>query len=202
MTVLQPFDAIGAYYDRLVAEHGHSHRAADNGRAESQQIKFRVLSDVMPLAGKNVLDVGCGFADYADYLAQRFPGVGYTGVDLSQAMVNGAQRAHPGLAVRRLNILHDDPGRFDVVTANGIFYLLGAQAPDLMRDLVARMFALCREAVAFNSLSTWAPDPEASEFYADPAETLAFCRTLTPRVTLRHDYHTRDFTVYLYRAGA
>ena len=71
-----------------------------------------------------------------------------------------------------------------------------------MRDLVARMFALCREAVAFNSLSTWAPDPEPSEFYADPAETLAFCRTLTTRVTLRHDYHTRDFTVYLYRAGA
>ena len=35
------------------------------------------------------------------------------------------------------------------------------------------------------------------EFYTDPLQTLAFCRTLTPWVTLRHDYHSRDFTIYM-----
>jgi hypothetical protein len=71
-----------------------------------------------------------------------------------------------------------------------------------MRSFVSRMWQMAKVAVAFNTLSSWAPDQEAGEFYADPVETLAFCRTLTPRLTLRHDYHRRDFTVYMYRDPA
>jgi hypothetical protein len=89
--------------------------------------------------------------------------------------------------------------QYDVVTANGIFYLLGGDALRLMRELVTCMFALARRAVTFNSLSAWAGDQTAGEYYADPLETVAFCRTLTPWVALRHDYHPRDFTVYLYK---
>jgi hypothetical protein len=54
-------------------------------------------------------------------------------------------------------------------------------------------------ALAFNSLSNWANDQEANEFYADPVQVLNFCRELTPWVVLRHDYHPRDFTVYMYK---
>jgi len=195
------FADIGRYYDGLVARYGHSHLACDYGRSESQRRKFAVLSEVLPLSGKSVLDVGCGFADYASYLQQHCTAVEYHGVDLSPAMVAAAQKLHPDLAIRRLNILEEDPGTYDVVTANGIFYLLGTEAPALMRSLITRMFALAREAVAFNSLSSWAADPQSGEYYADPAETMDFCRTMTPWVILRHDYHPRDFTVYMYRAA-
>jgi SAM-dependent methyltransferase len=194
------FAAIGRYYDGLVAKYGHDPRACDYGRAESQAIKFKVLSEVTPLDGKRVLDVGCGFADYAAYLSRRFREVAYTGVDISAAMVAEARRLHPALPIMAANILEDDVGAHDVVTANGIFYLLGADAPALTRALIARMFASATEAVAFNSLSAWAPDREPGEYYADPAEILDYCRTLTPWVSLRHDYHSRDFTVYLYKA--
>lgn len=193
------FTAIGRYYDDLVARYGHDPRACDYGRAESQAIKFAVLSQVAPLDGKRILDVGCGFADYATYLSAHFRDVGYTGVDLSAAMVASAHALHPDLAIRAANILDEDVGSFDIVTANGIFYLLGAEAPDLMHALIARMYASATEAVAFNSLSAWATDQEAGEYYADPSAVLDYCRTLTPWVVLRHDYHSRDFTVYLYR---
>ena len=196
MSEADPFAAIAAYYDALVARYGHDPRACDYGRAESQRTKFRVLSEVMPLAGLRLLDVGCGFADYADYLDGE---VKYTGIDVTAAMIDEARRLHPGLALTRGNVLDGIDGSFDVVSANGIFYLLGAEAPRLMRDIVAAMWEAATRAVAFNSLSAWAPDPEAREFHADPAEVLGFCRELTPRVVLRHDYHRRDFTVYLYR---
>lgn len=196
MSDADPFAAIAAYYDTLVARYGHDPRACDYGRAESQRVKFRVLSEVMPLAGLRLLDVGCGFADYADYLEGE---VDYTGIDVTAAMIDEARRLHPGLALARGNILDGIDATFDVVSANGIFYLLGAEAPRLMRDIVAAMWEAATRAVAFNSLSAWAPDPEPGEFHADPAEVLGFCRTLTPRVALRHDYHRRDFTVYLYR---
>ena len=191
---------IAAFYDGLVERYGHDPRACDYGSATSQRVKFEVLSDVMPLDGASVLDVGCGFADYAGFLEDRFDDVRYTGVDLSPRMIAGARDHRPDLDLRQLDILRESPGGpFDVVNANGIFYLLGEQAEARMRALVTRMFELSRVALSFNSLSTWASVREPGEFYADPLETVRFCRTLTPWVVLRHDYLAHDFTVYCYR---
>ena len=38
------------------------------------------------------------------------------------------------------------------------------------------------------------------EFNADPLETVASCRRISPRAVLRHDYMPHDFTVFLYRS--
>jgi trans-aconitate methyltransferase len=194
------FDRISKFYDGLVQTYGHDPRACDYGRAESQMAKFRVLADVAPLSNKSLLDVGCGFADFSAYLNERYSNVAYSGIDLSESMIREARRSRPNLDVRVCNIMDVDGDNIaDVVTANGIFYLLEEQAPNLMHAIVARMFALCRQALAFNSLSSWAPDQVKEEFYADPAQTLSWCRELSPFVVLRHDYHSRDFTVYIYK---
>jgi SAM-dependent methyltransferase len=193
-------DRIARYYDDLVARYGPDTRACDYGDPRSQEAKFRVLSEVGPLDGRSVLDVGCGQADFAGYLTERARDLTYTGIDISPRMIEVASERHPGLDLRLSDVLGEDPGRFDLVTANGIFYLLGDGAEEAMQALVARMYEVCNWAVAFNSLSGWATDQETGEFHADPLRTVAFCRTLTPRVVLRHDYHTRDFTIYMYRA--
>ena len=194
----EPFSAIAIYYDTLVQRHGHSPHACDYGRVESQYAKFAVLSDSVPLQGKRLLDVGCGFADFADFLSRRNPPASYTGWDITQGMVEQAAKLHPELEIRHANILtYETDQTFDVVMANGIFYLLGDEAWPLMQAIVRRMFALAGDVVAFNSLSAWATDKEPGEFYADPGAVLEYCRTLTPLVALRHDYHTRDFTVVL-----
>jgi SAM-dependent methyltransferase len=195
-----PFTAIAEFYNRRVGEFGHDPRACDYGRAESQQRKFRVLAEATNYAGLSVLDVGCGFADYAAFLGERFADVRYHGVDLSPAMIAKARAAHPQLDLRVGNLLEESTTEtYDIVSANGIFYLLGAEAPQLMRRLVQEMFRRCRRGVTFNSLSTWASVCEPGEFYADPLEVLAWCREISPWVTLRQDYLPHDFTVYLFR---
>jgi SAM-dependent methyltransferase len=195
-----PFPAIAEFYNRRVGEFGHDPRACDYGRAESQQRKFRALSGALNYTGRSVLDVGCGFADYAVHLTATHAGVHYAGVDLSTAMIDRARLAHPTFDLRVGNIL-EEPVReqHDIVSANGIFYLLGAEAPRLMRQLVEAMFARCHEAVIFNSLSTWASVHDAGEFYADPLETLAWCREISPWVMLRHDYLPHDFLIVIRR---
>lgn len=196
------WDRIAEYYDERVRRFGHDPRACDYGRAESQQTKFKVLSEVGPLSGRTVLDVGCGFADFADYLSGRFSELRYSGIDLCPAMIEEARRRHPELDLRLRNILETAPGEnFDFVMANGIFYLLGDDAWSTMKLIIDRMYALANRAVAFNSLSSWTPDQEQGEYYADPLQTLQYCRRLTPWVSLRHDYHPRDFTVYMYKAA-
>jgi len=194
------FRQIADYYEGLIRQYGHDPRACDYGRPESQQVKFRVLSEVVPLSDCSLLDVGCGFADFATYLQQRFSGVSYSGIDLCTSMVEEARRIHPDLDIRTANVLDASFDRhFAVVTANGIFYRLGEEAWPMMCKMVERMFGLATTALAFNSLSDWANDQEANEFYADPVQVLTFCRKLTPWVVLRHDYHPRDFTVYMYK---
>jgi trans-aconitate methyltransferase len=195
-----PFNEIAAFYDRRVVEFGHDPRACDYGRAASQQRKFEVLSRALNYSGLSVLDVGCGFADYADFLAARFSGVTYSGIDLSSEMIVKARALHPSLDLKVGNLIEQtECPDYDVISANGIFYRLGEDAPLLMRDLVTAMFRRCRKAVTFNTLSLWAPQQELGEFYADPAEVLSWCRQLTPWVVLRHDYMPHDFTIYLYR---
>jgi SAM-dependent methyltransferase len=197
------FEKTSAHYDALVDRYGHDHRACDWGRLESQTIRFDVLSAALPLAGATVLDVGCGFADLAPYLGERFEGVRYTGIDLSPRMVERARRLHPGLPIHVANVLDLASGGTDFISdfvvASGIFAFLGLDAPALARRLIDAMFALSRRALAFNSLSAWAAERSEGEYYADPLETAAYCRTLTPRLLVRTDYHPRDFTVALYR---
>jgi trans-aconitate methyltransferase len=154
----------------------------------------------MNLEGKRVLDVGCGFADYAEYLQGRFGSIEYVGIDISPRMIEEARLLRLNLDLRVCNILDKALNEtFDVVTANGIFYLLGDEAPTLMRRIIRKMYKLARFAVAFNSLSAWAPNQESGEFHAHPVEIFEFCRSLTPWVVLRHDYHPRDFTIYMYK---
>lgn len=197
-----PFARIASYYEDLVNKYGHDPRACDYGRAKSQEVKFRVLSEAMPLDNCSVLDVGCGFADFERYLTGRFTRVRYSGIDICPAMITEALRINPGLNVRVANLLDGSfREEFDLVAANGILYLLGENAWPIMQGLITRMFGLARQTVAFNSLSAWASDKESDEFYPDPLLVLEFCRTLTPWVVLRHDYHPRDFTIYMYKAA-
>lgn len=194
------FNDIATYYNDRVVAHGHCPQACDYGHENSQHIKFTVLSEALLPSSKTILDVGCGFADFANFLKQQHPMVEYTGYDISPEMVSHAQKLHPQDSIALRNILKNPPAeQFDMVTANGIFYLLGSQADSIMKQLIKVMFSACLQVTAFNSLSSWAPEQTPGEFYADPLKILAFCRELTPWVTLRHDYHPRDFTIYMYR---
>jgi SAM-dependent methyltransferase len=184
------------HYAPLLARHPADHRGVDWGSAESQRRRFEVLAAVGNLAGASVLDVGCGLGHLHDFLAARGIGADYRGIDLLPEMVEAARRRAPD-ARFELARVGDLPGEsVDYVLASGVFTFADEAA--LRRD-AAEMFRICRCAAAFNSLSAWAGRGDPGEFHADPGATLDWCRTLTPWVALRHDYHPRDFTVYLYR---
>lgn len=193
---MNDFDDIAAFFDAQVDRHGASPCAADWGSAESQRLRFDVMAAVLPLAGRSVLDVGCGPGDFADHVGD---GVKYTGVDISPRMVEIASQRRPGREFRVANVLEEDLGEHDVVVANGIFYRLRDDPEATMRRIVERLWAHARLAVAFTSLSSLFPEQEPGEFYADPFNTARWATSLTPRVVLRTDYHPRDFAVYLYR---
>jgi SAM-dependent methyltransferase len=129
--------------------------------------------------------------------------VHYTGVDITPKMIEAARARFPEARFETQDVLSEPwpAGSYDYVVSSGIFYRRKAEPFGFLQRMVAEMFRLCRRGVAFNSLSAWAANKDGDEFYADPVQTLGFCRGLTSRLALRHDYHPRDFTVFLYKEG-
>jgi SAM-dependent methyltransferase len=187
------------FFSELVARHGVAPQALNWGSAASQQMRFQVLVEAGLEDGDSVLDVGCGQGDlYGWLLAKGWRGC-YRGIDITPRMVDISRERFPEVAIQLGDVFRDDLAPADRIVASGIFYFRQDTPFEYMQAVLLRMFALCRKSVAVNSLSGWAPQEESHEFHADPLKTLAFCRTLTPWVVLRHDYHPRDFTVYLYK---
>lgn len=189
-------------YTRLLKQYGGGARALNWGSQESQALRFSILSAVGITGASTVLDIGCGLGDFYAWLQESHVSVTYTGIDITPSMIERCHERFPGVPFECGSAFDTPLATFDYVVASGVFYYRQHEPVAFMRRLVARMFSLCRVAIAFNTLSAWSAERDEGEFYADPSETLALCRTLSPHLVLRHDYHPRDFTVYVYRSPA
>jgi SAM-dependent methyltransferase len=189
------------YYTELVEKYGADVQALDWGSEQSQRLRFQMLALVGNLDGSRVLDVGCGIGDFFGWLRDCGKSIEYTGVDITPRMIEVARQRFPDARFEVTNLLETrgEEACFDFVFSSGIFYLRRNEPFEYLKTMVSALYERCRQAVAFNSLSSWASSKAAGEFYADPLETVAFCRTLTPWVVLRHDYHPGDFTIYMYK---
>jgi ubiquinone/menaquinone biosynthesis C-methylase UbiE len=189
-------------YGRLASTYGNDLRAVDWGSRKSQTRRFEILATVGNLTGASILDVGCGLGDLYPWLKRRVRPLRYVGIDVTPEMIRLAQSRFPNTDFRvgdAAALLRAGRTRFDYVLASGIFSKQRERPLQAMKNTIRSMYRLARKGIAFNSLSAMATGKERGEFHADPAATLAFCQTLTPWVALRHDYHPRDFTVFLYK---
>jgi SAM-dependent methyltransferase len=179
------------YSDSLNAS--ESYKKVKWGSKASQQLRFKILTEIsLSIFNSRVLDYGCGTGELCAFLELFSFSGEYSGYDLLLPMIEEAKKKHPSYYFSD-NLPQSD---IEFVVASGIFTL---SSPQEMYTEIRKMFELSSKGVAFNSLSSWASKIEKGEFYANPIQTIAFCRTLTPKVVLRHDYMVHDFTVYLYK---
>ncbi|MFZ5970311.1 MAG: GNAT family N-acetyltransferase [Bacteroidota bacterium] len=187
-------------YANLLEKYGNDVRSLNWGSVDSQHKRFEVLASIGDLQGKSILDVGCGLGDFYSWLKQRGKDVDYYGIDITPQMVERARQKYPKGTFETGSILEVHFSQdFDYVFASGIFYLRNFEPEKFLHNSIRKMFANCRLGLGFNSLSRWADSYEENEFYADPAAVVNFCRSLSRKVVLRHDYHPADFTIYLYK---
>jgi len=190
------------YFTGLLSERGMNAQSLDWASKSSQALRFSVLAQVGDLQHATVLDVGCGLGDFVEWLTEHGVAVDYTGIDITPLMIESARQRFSQGFFHVQNLLRDN-GQFavtyDFVFASGLFYYRQIDPYGFLERMVTAMFERCRRALAFNSLSYWAPKLDPTEFHADPLKVLSICKKLTPWVVLRHDYHPHDFSVYLYR---
>jgi len=188
------------FYDQRCSEYGDDLRTVAWGSRQSQHTRFQVLSEIAELDHRLILDVGCGLGDFYGYLLSRGTSVQYVGYDISAKVINIARAKYPAARFELKDILEDrSSARFDYVFASGTFNRRVTDSDCLVKPMISRIYEMATLGAGFNVMSTYAKFFNEDEYYAQPEALFSFCKSLTSRVVLRHDYMPHDFTIWMYR---
>lgn len=186
------------YFTTRVELFGESVEATDWGSRASQITRFEVLAGLGFQNDHSLLDVGCGQGELFGWLAARGLEPNYIGIDITPAMIGIARSRFPSA---RFEVMSASDaikmGEMDFVVVSGIFYLRQHRPFDYLCETISGLYSLCQQGLAFNCLSSAFSVADGSEYRESPVKVFQFCRTLTPLVALRHDYHPGDFTIYM-----
>lgn len=86
-------DTLNRYRERFYKE-GETPKALGWGCKEDQLERFKTLCENIDLAGKSILDLGCGFADLYGYLLSKKIECQYIGVDVIPEFIESCKRKY------------------------------------------------------------------------------------------------------------
>jgi SAM-dependent methyltransferase len=167
-----------------------------------QKLRFKILSEIGISSSSSVLDVGCGFGDLYDYLRDYYPGVKYTGIDIVPDFISLAQKIHPQIDFRLLDILKDSvDDSWDYVVASGVFNisLRSGRNIEFIEAMLTKMFQLCSKGITSDFISTYVDYQQEGSFHCDPTMIFKFGKSLSRRITVRNDYMPFEFAIYIYK---
>ena len=204
---LPPESSTTRWYATHIRRYGYGYRALGFGRRASQEKRFGALLALGSFHGASVLDAGCGFGDFLDFLQARGMSPQYTGFDLCAPMIERCRRRFAGQDSSARFLVADalsfepEGASYDYVVASGIFGLAARGTRARIRPTVERLFGMCRVALAVNFLSARAPRRSTGRLYVEPAEMLELGLGLSRAVRLDHSYLPNDFTLLLHRTA-
>ncbi|MEA2338262.1 MAG: hypothetical protein QOE82_2269 [Thermoanaerobaculia bacterium] len=197
-------DPIDRFYASTLASHGKTAEGVGWNSDQAQLLRFDALAHLFEgnPAASTVIDYGCGYGGFLQYLrAKGFDG-DYWGYDLCKPMVKAALSEFSGDPHAHFTSERTELPKADYCVASGIFSVkLAADEAawhDHMIATINEMAALATRGIAFNALTSYS-DPDKLRhdlYYADPLQLFDYCkRNLSRRVALLHDYKLYDFTI-------
>ncbi len=169
--------------------------------SEGQRFRFSQLTQIAPLDGHSILDVGCGLGHLYPFLLTKFGTVSYTGVDIVPEMIAHAASKYPRARfLSRDLVVEPLSEKFDYVLMSGLFNNTIPHATTYLKEIISTGFSYCNLGLAFNFTSSHVNFPDPDMAYHEPAEVLDYCiRNVARRVTMHHHYENCDVAVFVYR---
>ena len=169
----------------------------------TQAVRFKALMAAVDVAGRTVLDVGCGRADLFDYMVKQqvYP-KRYVGFEAVETLAAAAEaKGRPGSTIVRGDFVRDPAALAavgaDVVLISGSLNTLDEPT---FRATVRAAFAAAGQALAFNFLGSPALAGQPHLTWHDPATVVAAAAELSPSVRLWDEYLPGDATVLIRRS--
>jgi SAM-dependent methyltransferase len=193
-------DRIVARYTARLEQFGDDIRTLAAGTEDRRRIRFDVLTAVGIRSGCSIVDAGCGFGDYFDYLRERNLAVEYLGIDINPRLVAIARAKYPQARFEVGDIqTHALPTSDFVVSSNA--FNLPLQSHDnyeFVATVLETAYRHARHGVAVDFLSSYVDYRSVEGFHYSPERVFALAKAITKRVCLRHDYPLFEFCLYLY----
>jgi len=186
------------FYNRHLKDFGDASRAV-RWTHEGQIHRYVTL---MGIAGnihsKKVLDFGCGKGDFYGYIREKSIFVNYCGIDINENLIDLARSKYPEAEFIAMDIDETELNRdFDIIFVCGVFNLRIAGIEESMKNLLKKLFRLCKEALYINLLTYYIPQRNVELFYVKPEEILQFAITeLSRQVTLIHTKEDIYLSIY------
>lgn len=205
----RPIDEVRRYYSEKVRQHGATAQGVDWRDEGSQETRFHQLAKIIgDDRTASVADIGCGYGALAPFLRARGWQGHYEGVDVSEEMVEAAQRYLQKDPDFQLTVGQSASRPADFAVASGIFNVKGTTTSTVWEEYVFRtideMVMSARKGVAFNFLSSWSDEPLMRDdlFYAVPEQIFKYCASRHSRwIQISQDYDLFEFTVHLRLGG-
>ncbi len=190
-------------YQKTFRKYGVGPRALrwHSKKAATQRYE-QIVADI-DFEGKSILDVGCGFGDIIPYISAKAKKFEYLGIDITPEFIREAKKLYPGHKFIVGDYFNKPPKEnFDVVICSGALNANVRDNLDFRKKAIKTMFKHAKEVFVFNMVGRY-PQPKTSSksnvWFANPLEILEYCLGLTKKVILRHHYHSRDFTIVMFK---
>ena len=189
-------DYLAPYYDAACVHHA-GFRSLLWASRETQAARFNAICRLANPRGKSLLDVGCGRADLSDYcIAHHIAPADYIGIEAVEPLAKMARAKARGHSRIIVADFLDDPQLMyvgaEILVLSGSLNTFEEAA--FFRS-IRRAFDAAMQTVVFNFLS--APHLAAESYlrWHDHREVIAFCNTLSPKVSILTDYLPGDTTI-------
>lgn len=200
---IELLNEVANYYSNKFTEHGATPRGVDWNGEDSQILRFEQLSKVIePCEGFSLNDLGCGYGALYDFLSKKFKKFSYTGVDVSEAMIQAARKCHQDTSQAQFIVDSKPPQRACYGIASGIFNVCQGRSKTEWQSYVEETLdVLDRTSLlgfAFNCLTSYSDAEKMRDYlyYADPCSLFDLCkRRYSRNVALLHDYGLYEFTI-------
>ena len=186
------------FYNRHLKDFGDAPQAVrwtPEGQIRRYETLLKMAGD---FSGEDVLDFGCGKGDLLGFMKEKGISIQYCGIDVNEKLIEMARSKYPEAEFIVMDLEEEEFGReFDVIFVCGVFNLRVAGIEDSMKNILRKLFRLCREALHINLLSYYIPQRNVELFYVKPEEILYFAITeLSSSVRLIHEKEDIYLSIY------
>ena len=192
---------INKYYTKLINKYGAIPAGVDWNSGESQTKRFEQLLKVVDAKPFTINELGCGYGALVDYLKKCNFDFQYTGYDISNAMIDHAQKRFTQLEnVKFSNSIQMQMSDFTV--ASGIFnvklHFEDAQWEMYCLSILDELNKSSLKGFSFNMLTKYSDASVMKPilYYADPLKVFDYCKkNFSKNIALLHDYELYEFTI-------
>jgi len=193
---------INEYYSTKIKQFGTTPQGVDWNSAESQELRFEVLSSLIQEQGHfSILDFGCGFGSMLDYFDGKYKSFAYIGFDTTEEMISTALNKFPKQENAKWTTSTPLEST-DYVIASGIFNVKLKNTDrdwlNYILETLNKIDEISVKGFSFNVLTKYSDKEYMKDYlyYADPLFLFDYCkRHFSRNVALFHDYNLYEFSI-------